>query len=148
MRLAVSGTQEVRAPIEQVWAHLLDHEFVAACAPNVESVRAIDDTHFSLVAALGIGSIGLTFALDAELTEIVPLTTLRMQLKGSAPGSAVRAESGATLTSTSADRTTLDWTLSSDVHGTIASVGARMLKGTAKKLTAAFWKKFAARVDS
>jgi carbon monoxide dehydrogenase subunit G len=32
------------------------------------------------------------------------------------------------------------------VRGTVASVGGRLLKGTAKKLTESFWEKFAERV--
>ena len=44
------------------------------------------------------------------------------------------------------DRSRLKWSASSEVRGTVASVGARLLKGTAKKLTESFWDKFAARV--
>src|SRR5256885_11872385 len=40
----------------------------------------------------------------------------------------------------------LKWSASSEVRGTVASVGARLLKGTAQKLTESFWDKFAARV--
>ena len=44
------------------------------------------------------------------------------------------------------NRSRLRWDATSEVRGTVASVGARLLKGTAKQLTESFWRKFAARV--
>jgi hypothetical protein len=40
-------------------------------------------------------------------------------------------------------RTRLSWKADTDISGTIASVGARLMEGTAKKLTEQFWTKFA-----
>jgi carbon monoxide dehydrogenase subunit G len=143
MRFEVTGAEEIAAPIAQVWARLLDHEYVASCAPNVESVEAQDETHFTVVTSLGVGSIRLRFTLRVALEDLVPPTVARMRLSGDAPGSAARAEASATLTETAPDATHLDWALAADVHGTIAGVGARLLKGTARKLTARFWAEFA-----
>ena len=146
MRFEVAGSQVVAAPIARAWEHLLDHEYVASCAPNVESVEAIDSTNFSVVTSLGVGSVRLRFTLRITLEDLQPPTIARMRITGDAPGSAARAVASATLTARDAATTQLDWTVAADVHGTIAGTGARLLKGTARKLTAAFWKKFAAGV--
>ncbi|MDH5235145.1 MAG: carbon monoxide dehydrogenase subunit G [Gemmatimonadota bacterium] len=143
MRFEVTGAEEIAAPIAQVWTRLLDHEYVASCAPNVESVEAADETHFTVVTALGVGSIRLRFTLRVALEDLAAPTFARMRVSGDAPGSAARAEASATLTETAPGATQLDWVLAADVHGTIAGVGARLLKGTARKLTARFWKAFA-----
>src|SRR6266702_746137 len=45
-------------------------------------------------------------------------------------------------------RCRLKWNATSEVRGTVASVGARLLKGTAQKLTENFWDEFAARVGA
>lgn len=145
MRLELSGTQEIDAPPEMVWSRLLDHEFVAASAPGVESVEAIDPEHYRVVAGLGVGSMKLRFALQVELFDIEPPSKVRMSVRGDAPGSAMRAEADASLVPIGPRSSRLDWTVRSDVHGTIASVGARVLQGTAGKLTRGFWKKFAKR---
>lgn len=145
MRLELSGTQDIDAPAEAVWRSLLDHELIAAAAPGVESAEAIDDTHFRAVAALGVGSISLRFSLQVELHDIEPPERLRMSVKGAAPGSAMRAEAGASVAALGATTSRLDWTVASDVHGTAAGVGARMLQSTARKMTESFWRNFAER---
>lgn len=146
MRLGFAGALEIAAPQDRVWARLLDHEFVAACAPEVESVQRLDDTHFTVVSGLGVGSVKLRFELRVELSDVQPPRSVRMLVQGNSPGSAMHAETAVELEPLGKGRTRLTWTAASDVHGTIASVGARLLKGTAKKLTEGFWKKFAKRV--
>lgn len=123
----------------------MDADFVASCAPGVESVEATDPTHFEVLARLGVGSVALRFTLHVELSDLHPPTHARMMVKGDAPGSATRANCGATLVSLAAHSTRLDWTLAADLHGTIASVGARLLGGTVGRIARAFWKTFATR---
>ncbi|MBI4500689.1 MAG: carbon monoxide dehydrogenase subunit G [Gemmatimonadetes bacterium] len=148
MRVEFSGAPEIAAPVELVWERLMDHKFVASCAPAVESVEAVDDTHFKVVSAFGVGSVKLQFALNVELSDIQPPRSARMSVQGNAPGSAMHAESTVELEPLGPDRTRLKWTASSDVHGRVATVGARLLKGAAKKITEGFWKKFARRVGT
>lgn len=143
MRLETSGVQEIDAPTAVVWSNLIDHDFVAAAAQGVESVETIDATHYRVVAMLGVGSIALRFTLHVQLHDVDPLAGLRMSVQGAAPGSAMRVEAGATLASLDAGATRLTWTVASDVHGTIAGIGARMLQGTMRRKTEAFWVQFA-----
>jgi hypothetical protein len=44
--------------------------------------------------------------------------------------------------------TRLNWSATSDVSGTVASVGARLLEGTARRLTEQFWTDFARRIGT
>ena len=93
MNLEFSGSPEITATRDQVWARLLDPEFVAASAPGVESVRAVDPTHFEVLSGLGVGSVRVRFVLDVEVFEIVDRQSLRMRALGKAPGSAVEVVS-------------------------------------------------------
>jgi uncharacterized protein len=143
VRLELKGQQPVAAPIQEVWARLMDHEFVASCALGVESVEITDDTHFVVVAELGLGSAKLRFVLHVELSDVEAPTHARLAVRGDSPGSVARTACSATLVPLAAESTRLDWTLAADLHGTIASVGARMLDGTVSRITTAFWKRFA-----
>lgn len=145
MRVEFAGTQTVTAPVTQVWERLLDADFVASCAPGVDKVERIDDTHYKVIAMLGVGSIQLRFAINLELADLVPPTSARMIVRGNAPGSALSAESAVVLTADGPRTTSLAWTVGADVRGTVASTGARVLKGAAKKLTEKFWTTFAKR---
>ena len=146
MRLEFSGAPEIAAPPEQVWKRLLDHEFVASVAPGVESVEVVDDRHFKVVAGVGVGSVKVRFQLDVELSDLDPPKSLQMSARGKAPGSALDVRTALAIEPVAPDRSRLRWDATSEVRGTVASVGARMLKSTAKQLTETFWNQFAERV--
>ncbi|HWB42292.1 MAG TPA: carbon monoxide dehydrogenase subunit G [Gemmatimonadales bacterium] len=147
MRLEFSGAPEITAPRETVWARLMDPDFVAASAPGVESVEAVDPTHFKVITGLGVGAVKVKFKLDIELSDIVELERLRMAARGKAPGSAVDVVSSVRLDEAGSGRTRLNWSATTNVSGTLASVGARLLEGTARRLTEEFWTDFARRVS-
>ncbi len=148
MRLDFSGTPEIALPRDRVWTLLLDPDFVASAAPGVESVEKIDDTHFLVTAGFGVGAIKLRFKFDVELTHLDRPSSAIMNARGQAPGSNVHVETSVALHERAPDRTQLAWKADANVHGTVASVGARLLKGTARKLTEEFWQTFAERASA
>ena len=148
MKLEFSGAPEITASREQVWAKLMDPDFVAASAPGVESVEAVDPTHFRVVSGLGVGSVKVRFKLDVELFDVVAGQQLKMRARGKAPGSAVDVVSHLRVEDSGPEKTRLNWSATSEVSGTVASVGARLLEGTARRLTEEFWTDFARRVSA
>ncbi len=148
MKLLFSGAPVITASPQKVWERLLDPDFVAASAPGVESVEALDATHFKVVSAFGVGSVKVRFKLDVELFDIVEGQSLKMRARGKAPGSAVDVVSELRLEDLGDGKTRLNWSATSEVSGTVASVGARLLEGTARKLTEQFWTDFAKRVSA
>lgn len=148
MKLEFSGTPEITASREEVWERLMDPNFVAASGPGVESVEAVDPTHFKVVSGLGVGAVKVRFKLDVELSDVVPPERLRMTARGRAPGSAVDVVSNVRLEDAGNGRTRLNWAATSTISGTVASVGARLLEGTARRLTEEFWTDFARRVSA
>jgi carbon monoxide dehydrogenase subunit G len=148
MKLEISGAPEITASRQQVWAKLMDPDFVAASAPGVESVEAVDPTHFKVVSGLGVGSIKVRFKLDVELFDVVTGQQLKMRARGKAPGSALDVVSHLRLEDAGPEKTRLTWSATSEASGTVASVGARLLEGTARRLTEGFWTDFARRVSA
>jgi carbon monoxide dehydrogenase subunit G len=126
----------------------MDPNFVAASAPGVESVEAVDPTHFKVTSGLGVGAVKVKFKLDVALSDIVENERLKMSARGKAPGSAVDVISAVQLEDTPGGGTRLNWSATSNVSGTVASVGARLLEGTARRLTEEFWTDFARRVGT
>jgi carbon monoxide dehydrogenase subunit G len=148
MRLSFSGSPEVSAPRTVVWQRLLDAEFVAASAPGVERVERIDDSHFRVVSAVGVGAIKFQFTLEVELLELKPPEHLVMRAHGKAPGSTVDVAATIDLVETAPGRTTMRWQSECDVGGMLASIGGRLLDGMAGKLTEQFWQDFARRAGA
>jgi len=130
-----SDTTEIRAPRERVWAFLVDPEQVGPCGPGVESVEVVDDTHFKAKAKVGIGFISARFSVNMEMVEQDPPNRAVLKAHGQAPGSAVDATATMTLTENpTGDVTVMDWVADVIISGTLASVGARLIEGTAKKM--------------
>src|SRR5215213_385323 len=129
MKLDFSGAPEISASPQTVWTKLLDPTFVAASAPGVESVETVDPTHFKVVSGLGVGAVKVRFKLDVELFDVVDGESLKMRARGKAPGSAVDVVSGLRLEDAGDGKTRLNWSAASEVSGTVASVGARLLEG-------------------
>lgn len=148
MKLVFSGAPEVTASRADVWRRLLDPAFVAASAPGVESVTALDPTHFKVVSSFGVGAVKVKFHLDVELTDVREPEHLVMKARGKAPGSNVDVSASLTLDELGPARTRMTWSADSEVSGMVASVGARLLEGTARKLTEHFWQDFATRVGA
>jgi carbon monoxide dehydrogenase subunit G len=120
---------------------------VAQSAPGVESVDTIDPTHFKVVSGFGVGSIKVRFAMVVELFDIVDQESAKMRVRGKAPGSAIDVVSRMQIDDAGSSGSQLAWSATSEVSGTVASVGARLMEGTARKLTEQFWTDFARRVS-
>ncbi len=148
MRMSFSGAPEVEAPISHVWPRVVDPHFVAKHGPGVESVEVLDPHHFKVICGFGVGSIKLRFGLDVELADVNPPNYFTIKVRGKAPGSAVEVTAELSLEMLDTIRTRMSWKAVSDISGTVASVGARLMEGTARKLTEQFWIKFAASISA
>jgi carbon monoxide dehydrogenase subunit G len=147
MKLSFSGAPEIASTRDHVWRRLLDPHFVARSAPGVESVQPLDANHYKVVSAFGVGAVKVRFTLDVELFDVVEPERAKMRARGKAPGSNVDVVASVHVEELAPGRVRLHWTADSDVSGTVASVGARLLEGTSKKLTEQFWTDFARRVQ-
>ena len=128
------GTVEINAPRDRVWEFVADPAQVAACGPGVESVAMIDETHYKSVAKIGIGFISARFSGDIEIVEKVVPERMVIKVHGQAPGSAADAIATMALRDGADGATAMDWGADVTIGGTLASVGARLIEGTANKL--------------
>ena len=130
-----SGTTEIRAPRERVWAFLIDPNKVGSCGPGVESIEVVDATHFKARAKVGIGFISARFNVSMELVELDAPARAVLKAHGQAPGTAADATATMVLTeSPDGSVTAMDWVADVIISGALASVGARMIEGTARKM--------------
>lgn len=133
------GKQTINAPIQTVWTYFMDPEKLAQCAPGFKSMETLEPDHYKATLAVGIGAVRSTFTLDVKRVDVRELAHIGMQAHGSAAGSGVDMRSGIDLNAESENVTSMQWTADVNVSGMIASVGARLMEGTAQKLTAQFF---------
>ncbi len=134
------GRVTIDAPRETVWRFLTDPEGVSQCVPGLETIDILEPgRRFRAVAGIGFGAVKARFATDVEWVELDAPNRARMKAHGTAPGSAMDAESGMVLTDHEGGGTDLAWSADIQVSGTIASLAARLMGGVTQRLTAAFF---------
>jgi carbon monoxide dehydrogenase subunit G len=129
-----SGTVQIAAPRDRVWEFLMDPDKVGSCGPGVESIEVVDADHFKVKAKVGVGFISARFAVDMTVAERREPELAVLKAHGQAPGSAVDATANMSLSGPAVGPTTMDWSADVTISGTLASVGARMIEGTANKM--------------
>jgi len=129
-----AGSVDIAAPRDKVWAFVVDPNQVGQCGPGVESIEVIDDTHYKATAKVGVGFISARFVVNMEMVDPEPPNKANVKAHGQAPGSAVDATATMALSDGEAGGTRMDWQADVNISGTLASVGARMIEGTANKM--------------
>ena len=100
----------------------------------MEKIDVIDATHFKAIAKVGIGFISARFNADMEFAELEAPDRALIKAHGQAPGSAVDATAEMRLSDGPDGTTVMDWNADVNIAGTLASVGARLIEGTANKM--------------
>jgi 2-furoyl-CoA dehydrogenase large subunit len=140
-----SGSAEVGAPPEAVWAMLLDADALASIIPGAHSVEKLSPTHFRAEVTLGVGPVKGRYRAEIELFDLAPPS--RVKLRGAAVGAlgAADGEGQVTLAQTSAG-TRLSYTYEAKIGGKAASVGGRLLDAAARIVIRQFFEALARRV--
>lgn len=142
------GTVVVRAAREAVWRFLTDPTQVSQCAPGVSSLEVLGPERFRARAAVGFGSVKAQFVTEAEWRDVAPPERARMQVHGTAPGSAVDASTEMHLSDGEPGTTVLRWSADVNVVGTLASLAARLMGSVAQRLTDAFFEAVRQRIEA
>ena len=128
------GSVDIAAPRDRVWAFVIDPNEVGQCGPGVESIEVTDATHFKATAKVGIGFISARFVVSIEFVDMTAPDASTIKAHGQAPGSAVDGTAHMRLSDGEDGGTRMDWDADVNIAGTIASVGARLIEGTANKM--------------
>ncbi len=142
------GQETINAPMQAVWAFFMDPHRVAECAPGYQSMEVLAPDHFKPKVGVGVGAVKATFTLDVMLTDLREPEHAVVKGHGVAAGSAVDLTGTMDLVAESDAVTRMNWVADVNVSGTIASVGARLLEGTARKLTARFFECMRQKVEA
>ena len=130
----------VPAPIDHVWAYLLDVERVAPCMPGAELTEVVDDTTWKGKVNMKLGPVSLSFAgtvtmqdRDDQAHRIV-LAAKGMEQKG-------KGAANASVTSWLEDgQGETHVKMQADIHltGTVAQLSRGLLPEVSRKLTQQF----------
>lgn len=138
--MQLTGTTTIKAPREKVWGYLTNPDFVAKCAPGLESMEVVEENKkFKATGSVGLGNLKVKFTGDIEFVTLEAPDRAVMKGRGSAPGSAVEGTAEMKLRDGENGATMMDWTADVNVLGTIASLASRMMSSVAQKMTGQFF---------
>jgi carbon monoxide dehydrogenase subunit G len=134
------GKVNIKASRPDVWAFLTDAESVSQCMPGLESIEIITPSKkFRAIGALGLGTVKIKMNTDVEWLELDAPNRATMKMNGTAPGSSIDVASEMQLADGPDGSTDMDWSAEVKIHGTIASLAARLMKPVTQKMTGQFF---------
>lgn len=146
--MQMTGEQRIPAPRETVWKALNDPKVLEACIPGCQELIKTSDTHMSATAVIKVGPVTAKFQGAVTLSDLDPPNGYRITGEGQG-GVAGFAKGGAVVRlEADGDGTILHYDVSADVGGKLSQLGGRLIDATAKKLSAAFFKRFAEEIEA
>ncbi len=144
MAMTMTGSVELPADRQSVWAALNDPEVLKRCIPGCQELERTGEDGFAAVAKVSIGPVKATFKGNVKLSDIDPPNGYTISGEGQG-GVAGFAKGGAkvSLADAEAGGTTLTYDVEAQVGGKIAQLGGRLINGVAKKYADEFFANFA-----
>jgi carbon monoxide dehydrogenase subunit G len=125
------GSFDVAAPKEKVYDFVTDPQKITGIFPDVQSVKIIDPTNFSLKAKVGMSFIKGVMDVKLSLVENKRPTFTKLKARGTGLNSSVDLESSFTLEDGAKGGTHVKWSAEAKISGMMASVGSRLIDSAA-----------------
>lgn len=136
--MKLEGTHELEATRDRVYHSLVNPEVLQRCIPGCERLEHTGDSQFSATIRAGVGSIKGLFEGKVRLEDLREPEHFRMVVEGKGPPGFLKGSGDLDLEQDGAI-TRVKYAGDVQVGGTIASVGQRMIQGTAKMMAAQFF---------
>jgi carbon monoxide dehydrogenase subunit G len=131
--LELTGSIDVAAPRDRVWAFVTDPRQIGACGPGVESIEAVDATHYLVRAKVGVGMFSVGLALTVELGDIEAPDHAVLRAGGQNSGIVVDATGELRLSGAAEGPTTIAWTVTAAISGSTGGLPMGLIEGIASK---------------
>ena len=136
--MKLEGTHQLHASRERVYQSLIDPEVLKRCIPGCEHLEKSGENIYTATIRAGVGSIKGVFKGNVKLEDMRPPEHYRIVVDGKgAPG--FMKGSGDLDLEQQGETTVIKYRGEIQVGGTIASVGQRMIQGTAKLMASQFF---------
>ena len=125
--MIVSGTKELTAPRQTVWAVINEPSEMAKLMPGVESFEITDDRHWTAKVKVPLGLGGLKMTMNFEKLEERAPEFSSMRAKGQGVGALMDMTTAFTL-SEAGEGTSMAWEADIKIAGPVGAMGQRVLQ--------------------
>jgi len=134
----LEGSHQLDAARERVYRALVDPEVLQRCIPGCERLEKTAENTFAATIRAGVGSIKGVFNGTARLEDLREPEHLRIVVDGKGTPGFLKGSGDLDL-EPAENGTKVTYSADVQVGGTIASVGQRMIQGTAKMMATQFF---------
>jgi carbon monoxide dehydrogenase subunit G len=127
----LSASYTFNAPVDQVWALLMDTDRIASCLPGCKGLHPIGENRYEAELAVAVAAISGSFKGTITLEDLQPPRSYRLVVEGTGRPGFVKGQANVTLVP-AGDRTTVQIEADAEAGGMIARVGQRLLDGVAR----------------
>jgi carbon monoxide dehydrogenase subunit G len=145
--MKIEGTQKIEAPRERVFAALTDPAILQRCIPGCEQMEKAGEDRYNAKLTAGVGPVKGVFTATVSLSELVPPEHYKLAVEGRGQPGFVNGTGDLNLKD-AGGTTEIEYTGEVNVGGLIASVGQRMIQGTATMLAGRFFKNLESEVKA
>lgn len=139
----MTGEQLIPAPRAKVWAALNDPEILRQCITGCDVLEKTSDTTFEAAVVVKLGPVKAKFKGKVALSDIDPPNGYTISGEAQGGVAAGFGKGGAEVKLTDAEGgTRLSYSVSAQVGGKLAQIGARLIDATANKMAEEFFSKF------
>jgi uncharacterized protein len=140
--MKITGSANLNAPVEAVWAALNDPAVLVRTIPGCERLEEVGQDRYRMTITAGVASIKGSYDGEVALAEQQPPSSFVLRASGAGAPGTVQADVTVTLAPDGADGsgTVLRYDADAVVGGMVGGVGQRMLTGVAKKTAGEFFK--------
>ncbi len=136
--MKLEGTHQLQAPRQRVYQCLTNPDVLQRCIPGCERLEKTGENSYSATIRTGVGSIKGVFTGSVRLEDMRPPEHYRIVVEGKGAPGFVKGSGDLDLQDRG-ETTIINYTGDLQVGGTIASVGQRMIQGTAKMMASQFF---------
>ena len=141
--MKMNDSKELPVSQEIAWQALNDIALLKLCIPGCESIQVKEDGDFEVLINAAVGPVKAKFKGLMKMKDVAAPTSYTLEFNGQ--GGAVgygRGEAMVTLASTGPTTTTLSYSVTANVGGKLAQVGARLIDMAAQKMASDFFGAF------
>jgi carbon monoxide dehydrogenase subunit G len=144
--MEMTGERRLPAPRARVWEALNDPAILRASIPGCRTLEPDGENGFKATAGVKVGPISTSFTGQVRLLDLVAPVSYRIEGSGNG-GPAGVAKGGANVRLTEENgQTILSYSVTAEVGGKLAQLGARLIDATARQMADQFFDNFAAAV--
>ena len=145
--MKIEGTHKIEAPRDSVFGALTDPAVLQRCIPGCEQMEKTGDNRYNAKLTAGVGPVKGVFTATVSISELVPPEHYKLTVEGKGQPGFVNGIGELNLKD-AGGATEIQYTGEVNVGGLIASVGQRMIQGTATMLASRFFKTLESEVSS